>query len=644
MSRAAAACPNCGAPVGFTWSGSVQTVCTRCQSILVRRDQGLDLERVGQISDPPPDTSPIQLGTRGRFEGRTFEVIGRIAYEYDEGTWSEWHLLFDGGRTGWLSDAQLRYAVYEEVSPRPDLPAQENVAPGTSVTWNDTHFEVTTVTSARYRGTEGELPFTTWDRELSTFADLRGAGTAVATIDYADAEPVFFVGRSASFDELGLRNLREVDRTRTVAVGALKCQNCAAPLVIKAAGQSQSVVCGHCGSIADATDPNVAILQKVGKRPTIEPMIPLGSSGEWHGACYEVIGFQRREITVEGTDYGWHEYVLFNPQHGFRYLSEYDGHWNDIAVLDETPGGEGLGLNTRRELRGRSFRHFQSALARTVFVLGEFPWIVKVGEQVQVHDYISPPYLLSAEGTPTDSTWSLGTYVKGEALWQAFSVESQPPAAVGVFANQPSPVTHGWTYWRMFAGLAALLILAAFARFVMSGSTPPFNGSFRFDPASPNPAFVTEPFELSGRTSNVDISLDSNLSNNWMLVNLALINEETGVALDFGQALEYYFGVEAGESWSEGSRYGRVVLPSVPAGRYYLRVEPEGDAASRTQVDYSVVVRRDRPAWALYGIALVLLFIPPLAVTLRHASFEHTRWAQSDYGGGDDEDDEDEDE
>ena len=83
MSRAAAACPNCGAPVGFTWSGSVQTVCASCQSILVRRDpQDLDFERVGQVSDPPPDTSPIQLGTRGHFDGRAFDVIGRIAYEY----------------------------------------------------------------------------------------------------------------------------------------------------------------------------------------------------------------------------------------------------------------------------------------------------------------------------------------------------------------------------------------------------------------------------------------------------------------------------------------------------------------------------------------------------------------------------------
>ena len=232
-------------------------------------------------------------------------------------------MLFDRGRTGWLSDAQLRYAMYEEVSPRPNLPPPERVAPGTSVTWNDQRFEVTTVTTARYRGTEGELPFTTWDRELSPFADLRGAGATVATIDYSGEAPLFFVGRSVSFDELSLRNLRDVDRTRTVAVGALKCQNCAAPLVIKAPGQSQSVVCGHCGSIADATDPTVAILQKAAKRPKIAPRIPLGSSGEWHGARYEVIGFQRREITVEGTDYGWHEYVLFNPHHGFRYLSEY---------------------------------------------------------------------------------------------------------------------------------------------------------------------------------------------------------------------------------------------------------------------------------------------------------------------------------
>jgi hypothetical protein len=639
MSRTAASCPNCGAAITFAWSGSIQAVCTHCRSIVVRRDRhGSDLERVGQVSDPPPDTSPIQLGTKGRFDERPFEVIGRVAYEYEGGAWSEWHLLFDDGSTGWLSDAQLQYAVYREVSPPPTVPLPDKIRRAAGLIINDRPFEVTTVTQARYRGTEGELPFTTWDRELSTFADLRGEGTSVATVDYSDDVPLVFAGRGVSFDELSLRNLREIDRGRSVAVGALTCRSCGAPLVIKAPGQSLSVVCDHCGSIADATTPEVPILQEVTRRLKITPLIALGSSGEWRGARYEVIGFQRREITVEGVTYGWHEYVLFNPHQGFRYLSEYDGHWNDIVVLNETPGGAGLGQDTTRELRGRSYRHFQSAEARTAFVLGEFPWVVKVGEQVQVHDYVAPPFLLSAEGTAADSTWSHGTYVSGEALWNAFGVEGAPPRAKGVFANQPSPVTSSWTYWGMFAGLAALLLLVAFARLVISGSTV-FTGSFNLVPATAGEAFVTDVFELTGRTSSVDVDVDARLANNWMHVGLALINEETGIALDFDRGLEYYFGVESGESWSEGSPNASIRVPSVPPGRYYLRVEPSGDPASRTPIDYTIRVRRDTPALEFYGIALALLAVPPFVVTWRRSAFERERWSQSDYGGGDEEDD-----
>jgi hypothetical protein len=637
MNRVAAACPNCAAPLSFAWSGSVQTVCTHCQSIVVRHD--VDLQRVGTASDPPPDTSPIQLGTRGRFDGRAFEVIGRIAYEYDGGAWSEWHLLFDGGRTGWLSDAQLRYAVYERVTDAGRLPLAGDAAIGAPVTVAGQQFEVETITDARYRGTEGELPFESWDRETSRFADLWGVGAHVGTIDYSDDPPVLYAGRRVPFEELGLRNLRDVDRARAVPVGALKCQSCGAPLVLRAAGHSQSVVCGHCGSIADAKDPNVGILQEATKGPKRAPKIPLGASGDWHGARYEVVGFQYRVITVEGVDYGWDEYVLFNPHHGFRYLSEYDGHWNDIAVLDEAPAGVGRGLHGDPQLGDRTFRHFQSATARTAFVLGEFPWVVKVGERVLVHDYVAPPFLLSSEGTVKDSTWSMGTYTRGEALWRAFEVKGSPPQPVGVFANQPSPVSGSWSYWGIFALFAVLIVVAALVR-MATLNIPVFSGDFRFDPGAPESALVTDPFELTGRTSSVDVSIGSDLSNNWLHFALALINEETGEALDFERGLEYYFGVEDGESWSSGSTRGGVRVPSVPAGRYYLRVEPEGDPASRVPVQYNIRVRRDPPAWGFYGIALGLLLVPPLLVTWRHASFERQRWSQSDHAPSDDEDDE----
>jgi len=641
MNRPAAACPNCSAPLTFAWSGSVQTVCGHCRSIIVRHD--LDVTRVGEVSNPPPDTSLIQIGTGGWYQKRAFEVIGRIAYAYENGTWSEWHVLFSDHKTGWLSDAQLRYAMYERVSEPVQVPAASELTVGRTIHVRDREYEVTTITDARYRGTEGELPFESWDRELARFADLQAQEGRVATIDYTDSPPTVYAGQSVAFAELSFRNLRPANQSRVVPVGALKCRNCAAPLVIRAAGHSLSVVCDSCGSIADATDPNVGILQEVKNRERITPKIPLGASGDWHGARYEVVGFQQRTITVEGVPYSWHEYVLFNPQQGFRYLSEYEGHWSDIAVVDEQPSGHGIGQHAVRELNGRTYKHFQSASARTTYVLGEFPWIVRVGETVQVHDYTSPPFVLSSEGTAKEATWSLGTYVNGEALWRAFSVEGEPPSPVGVYVNQPSPYAGKvWPAWGMFLALAAVVLVVAVLR-LLTSDRPVFQSRYVFEPFSQNSAFVTDAFTLDGRPSSVGVSLDTNLSNNWMFVNLALVNETTNVALDFGRELEYYFGVEDGESWSSGSRRGRVVVPNVPAGRYYLRVEPEGDTATRTPIVYSIEVHRDTPVWLFYGVALGLLAVPPLFISWRHHAFERRRWYESDYGGDDDDDEEDDD-
>jgi hypothetical protein len=108
-----------------------------------------------------------------------------------------------------------------------------------------------------------------------------------------------------------------------------------------------------------------------------------------------------------------------------------------------------------------------------------------------------------------------------------------------------------------------------------------FQGRYLFDPSSQNAAFVTDPFTLDGRPSSVGLSVDTNLSNNWMFVNLSLINEGTNVALDVGRELEYYFGVEDGESWSSGSRRGNIVVPSVPPGHYYRKATPPAKHPSR---------------------------------------------------------------
>jgi hypothetical protein len=202
-------CPQCGGPITFLWSGAVQTTCPYCRSILVRHD--VDLERVGEVGDVPDDASPIQIGTAGRHENRTFTVVGRIMYEYERGGWNEWHLVFNDGASGWLSDAQLEYALSFLATKTVALPAAENVQRKRQFHWPEGEFVVTSVTRAHYVGVQGELPFTYWDKSDVVFADLGSADGRFATIDYSESPPLRYVGAFVDFPSLGLANLREFE-------------------------------------------------------------------------------------------------------------------------------------------------------------------------------------------------------------------------------------------------------------------------------------------------------------------------------------------------------------------------------------------------------------------------------------------------
>src|SRR5580692_5398191 len=146
MSSPQANCPSCGAPVTFRWSSAVQTVCPFCHSILIRDEQ--TLKNVGKVADLPPDPSPIQLLTSGTYNNKNFDVIGRIIYEYEQGGWNEWHIVFSDGTSGWLSDAQLQYAVSFWTNPGCALPTSQEATRGQIFTFSKIKFEVSTMTLA----------------------------------------------------------------------------------------------------------------------------------------------------------------------------------------------------------------------------------------------------------------------------------------------------------------------------------------------------------------------------------------------------------------------------------------------------------------------------------------------------------------
>ena len=629
MTRPVAVCPNCSAPVGFRWSSAVQTVCGHCRSVVVRHD--IDLKAVGVVADLPLSGSPIQIGTRGRFQGDAFTVTGRIVYEYEHGTWNEWHVEFDDNSSGWLSDAQAEYAVSRVVQKPKSLPVEGDLDVGQTYAFGDLSFQLTTLTRARYRGVDGELPFEYWDKDEVLFADLRTADGHFATIDYSETPPLLFLGDFVQFDELEFKDLRAPDTGPQVKTGGFNCRNCGAAIELRAVELTKSVACTSCAAIQDPNDPNVLILQEAQARERYVPKIPLGTRGTLRGHAFEVVGYQYRYIVVEDEQYGWEEYLLFNREQGFRYLSEYQGHWNDITTLRALPEQTTAGGRPAARYDGRTFKLFQTASATTDYVLGQFPWRVRAYDVAGVSDYIAPPLLLSAERTDDETTWSLGEYTPGAAIWKAFDLPDAPPRPVGVFANQPSPHKGkvAW-YWTIFALLVLLVAIAGLVRTASAGREQVFTGSYEFRPTSIDSSFVSETFRVH-RDSSLELTISTNLTNNWVYFNFALINSDTGDALDFGREVSYYYGTDSDGRWSEGSAADVATLSTVGAGTYYLRVEPEGGTQSGPPVNYSLKIRRDVPSPLYYVLAIVFLLLPPIFVTLRAASFEARRWQESDY-------------
>jgi ribosomal protein S27E len=426
----------------------------------------------------------------------------------------------------------------------------------------------------------------------------------------------------------------EAHGRRPVSVRSVNCPNCGAATAVRTFGHAVNVVCQNCRSILDAANPGVTILQRFTDAVREEPLIPLGTRGKLLEIECEVVGFQVRQIVVDHVAYQWREYLLFNPYREFRYLTEYAGHWNVVSTINTLPEGGPTPDGSARSYRGQRYRHFQTADATTTFVLGEFPWQIRVGDTTTGSDYVAPPFMLSAEvDADKEVTWSLGRYTRGDEIWKSLSLAGAPPEPVGVFANQPSPFQRvTGTMWRNAGLLVILAALLWIAHLVSARGRQSFAGNFAFDPrAAAEASLVTPVFALDGRPTAVEIETTTNLDNQWLFVGYALVNDETGQAFEVGRDVSYYHGVEDGESWTEGSPRDSVDLPSVPPGRYFLRIETEGERTAQP-IRYRVRVLRDVSTSLWFLVALVLILVPPILATRRAFTFERQRWQESDHG------------
>jgi hypothetical protein len=628
-----ASCPSCGAPVVFKSAGSVFAVCEYCQSTLVRHDQAL--EDIGKMAALAEDRSPLQLGAEGSYDGVHFALIGRIQIRYSQGYWNEWHLLFDDMRTGWLSEAGGEYVVSFLRHVQEPLPAFAELKIGQRFPVAGQPWTVSNIENAECVAGAGELPFKVGAGYPVATVDLRN-GANFATLDYSETPPLLFVGEPVDFASLKMSNLREgmPIPTHTVAAQVFRCPSCAAPMQTRSR-EILAVGCVSCGAVVDTADQNHKLLSKaLGTRDEkFTPRLALGSKGTLEGKPVEVIGFLVKESRVDGIAYDWREYLLAGANGTYRWLTEYDGHWNVADVLSNPPATSGAMELADVQFAGERFRHFSSTPAAEVIqVAGEFTWRVRRGETCRVADYVAPPLLLSREATDNDLNWSLATYVAPEVIGEAFKLPGRMIAPVGIYANQPNPWAEtNRRVWHLFWKLVLVaLALQAFFYFVSSGKVL-LRQDFTFSPQMAEETVVTREFEVRDRPRKITVRNATSLDNNWIGLDLMLVNKATGQAWPAARELAYYYGRDGGESWSEGNSSDEVVFLNIPPGTYYLTLDPDIAPEKPVPVRDVVEVVAGGAGWSNFAMVMVFLAFFPIFTRLRHAAFEARRWAESDH-------------
>jgi hypothetical protein len=210
------ACPNCGAPVTFRSAALPNRVCDACRSMLVRSDDGVGV--AGVQAALPFDVSPIERGTRGRYEGRPFEVIGRVRWSWGDGAWNEWLCLFDDGSNGWLGEAMGQFMMTFE-RPLDDIQwtilrgiaRGQTPVIGTRVQQEGEELVIADVREVLCIAAEGELPYRAPPGWRILSIDLRSASGRMASIQRDGDDAHFYDGRYVTLAELQPTGLRAIE-------------------------------------------------------------------------------------------------------------------------------------------------------------------------------------------------------------------------------------------------------------------------------------------------------------------------------------------------------------------------------------------------------------------------------------------------
>lgn len=417
-----APCPGCGAPVEFRSAQSSYAVCSYCHSTVVR--DGATLSRLGRMAELFEDHSPLQLLARGRWQGQSFTLVGRLQYRSASGAWTEWHALLDDGSSAWLAEDNGSYVLALPAEAGRAIPQPEQFRVGATTAINGKSYQVAFNEQVALVAAEGELPRLPPPDQPFAMVELRSADNEVLSVDYGSTPPQLARGRATALEELQLSGLRD-ENARQVRGRHFACPHCGAPVEVRLA-DSQSITCRSCDSLIDLRKGLGGELAHAEQHEPVRPLIPLGATGQLQGVQWQVVGYQHR-LGTEPDDpdehFGWDEYLLYNRKRGFTFLVDSSDGW---SIVKPATGAPVLSSNLQTATYlGTTYRLQYGYKAQTTYVAGEFYWPVERGHVSFNRDYARGTSLLAMEETPRERTWSVGSTVDSDTVAKAFGLEAK---------------------------------------------------------------------------------------------------------------------------------------------------------------------------------------------------------------------------
>lgn len=203
-------CPVCVRRIDCKTSFPSLVICSNCVCSYQRKGNTVDfLQQERAVLE---DMTPLRLETRGQYENKTFEIIGRIQYNFEKNYRNLWALLFADGMYAWLSEAYGDYVILGKKNLPLNAPVIANLKAGRTVELTGgKSYDVDRVDRNISIQMEGELPEYTRDNTGFMCVELSMGGEEKALIHMlAHYKTVVYTGSIRPFESFKFTHLREL--------------------------------------------------------------------------------------------------------------------------------------------------------------------------------------------------------------------------------------------------------------------------------------------------------------------------------------------------------------------------------------------------------------------------------------------------